>query len=286
VESRSSYRRAVLGIDAAWTLTQPSGVALVAETTAGWGLVAAEPSYQRFQATAHGFPAEERPSGSEPKPSALLSSALKLCGRPLDLVAIDMPLAHTPIVGRRVSDDAVSKGYGARKAGTHSPSATRPGRISDDLRSAFEAAGYPLLTRVAKPPGMIEVYPHPALVELTGAEERLRYKVSKVRGYWREATPAQRRDLLYIEWARIVSHLEREIAGVEAALPIPSVSASGLVLKSYEDRLDAVVCAWVGMRVLEGRAIPHGDDTSAIWIPTSAGAAPVPLGTAHRIEAS
>ena len=42
--------RAVLGIDAAWTLTQPSGVAVAAELHDGWHLIAAAASYQRFQA--------------------------------------------------------------------------------------------------------------------------------------------------------------------------------------------------------------------------------------------
>jgi hypothetical protein len=46
----SSGPRAVLGIDAAWTLSQPSGVALVAETPNAWRLVAADASYQRFHA--------------------------------------------------------------------------------------------------------------------------------------------------------------------------------------------------------------------------------------------
>jgi hypothetical protein len=31
--------------------------------------------------------------------------------------------------------------------------------------------------------------------------------------------------------------------------------------------VDAIVCAWVGIAVLEGRAEPFGDDDAAIWIP-------------------
>jgi predicted RNase H-like nuclease len=130
----SSKPRAVLGIDAAWTLLQPSGVALVAETPIGWRLVAADASYQRFQARAAGRVVPEgRPTGSLPDPSTLLSSASKLCGRSVDLVAVDMPLARSAIEGRRVSDNCVSRAYGARKCGTHTPSANRPGRISDDV---------------------------------------------------------------------------------------------------------------------------------------------------------
>jgi hypothetical protein len=49
------HMRAVLEIDAAWTLTQPSSVALAVER--GWHLIAAVvASYQRFQALADSRP--------------------------------------------------------------------------------------------------------------------------------------------------------------------------------------------------------------------------------------
>ena len=38
-------------------------------------------------------------------------------------------------------------------------------------------------------------------------------------------------------------------------------------LKAYEDALDAIVCAWIAICALEARAVPFGDETSAIWIP-------------------
>jgi predicted RNase H-like nuclease len=155
--------RAVLGIDAAWTLAQPSGVALAVERSNGWRMIGAAASYQRFHAMAdRRQPTEPRPSGSSPDAPALLASASILCGRPVDLVAIDMRLALTPINTRRVADDAVSRAYGGRKCGTHTPSALRPGRISDALRESFERAGYPLRTDRLARPGVIEVYPHPA----------------------------------------------------------------------------------------------------------------------------
>jgi predicted RNase H-like nuclease len=260
--------RAVLGIDAAWTLTQPSGVAVAVELHDEWHLVAASTSYQRFQALADSRqPAEERPSGSSADASALLASASMLCGRPVDLVAIDMPLSRSPIVGRRTSDDAVSRAYGGRKCGTHSPSASRPGRISVDLKNGFERAGYPLRTDTIAPKGVIEVYPHPALVELAGASERLPYKASKVRSYWPSADPPERRDRLYKQWSEIVTLLEGEIAGAKAALPRLDLNATGIQMKAYEDALDAIICAWVAVCALEGRAIAFGDEQSAIWIP-------------------
>jgi len=75
----------VLGIDAAWTVSQPSGLALVAETAMGWRLVAVEASYQRFLTQAHGLPREEHPTGSKPGPEALLASSHTLCGGPVSL---------------------------------------------------------------------------------------------------------------------------------------------------------------------------------------------------------
>jgi predicted RNase H-like nuclease len=180
-----------------------------------------------------------------------------------------MPLSHNRITGRRTSDNAVSRAYGARKCGTHSPSATRPGRISDDLRTEFGQAGYPLQTDAISPPGLIEVYPHPALVELANAPERLRYKCSKVRRYWPTSTPSERRTFLLQEWCDIVALLEEQITGVAEALPPPDTDARPVELKAYEDMLDATICAWVAIRALKKAAKPFGDNESAIWIPNA-----------------
>jgi predicted RNase H-like nuclease len=260
--------RAVLGIDAAWTLTEPSGVALVSESDSGWRLTAVAGSYKQFQALADGTPAERIPTGSKPDPRALLAAAAKLAGAPVELVAVDMPMARTPIVGRRASDDAVSKAYGSRWCGTHTPSALRPGPVSDALRESFTTAGYALLTDRLAPPGVIEVYPHPALVELASATYRLPYKASKVRAYWRDATPQERRSRLFRQWHAIVMLLEPRIAAVASALPIPDPAAKSIELKAYEDQLDAVICAWVAVAALSGAASPFGDENSSIWIPT------------------
>jgi predicted RNase H-like nuclease len=256
--------RAVLGIDAAWTLAQQSGVALVREVPNGWTLVEVASSYQKFCARA------DHQLGDCSIAPDLLNVGSKLCGQAVDLVAIDMPLSRIPIVGRRCADNKVSAAYGAKKCGTHSPSTTRPGLLSDALREGFAQAGYQLLTDIGAALGLIEVYPHPALVELAGAEERLPYKVAKARRYWSEADPSKRRHNLYRQWREIVCLLEKKIAGVQAVLqPLPQ-GASGLQMKAYEDMLDAIVCAWVGTCFLEGTARAFGDADSAIWIPTAA----------------
>ena len=66
----------VLGIDAAWTAHNPSGVALVQRATEGWECLALAPSYDAFLAIAIGEPidvAVARYSATrQPKPTPLL----------------------------------------------------------------------------------------------------------------------------------------------------------------------------------------------------------------------
>lgn len=262
------FSAVVLGIDAAWTLTQPSGVALAGRSAAGWQIIAAAPSYLHFLAIADGTgPVGGKPTGSAPKAVELLNASEQLAGATVSLVAIDMPLSRKEIVTRRSADNAVSRAYGGRKCSTHTPSVTRPGKISDDLRAEFQSAGYQLCTEEIASPGLIEVYPHPALVELTGAPERLPYKAGKVRAYWRDASPAVRRANLFRQWRYIAEHLDGQLAGALAAMPEVGEQSSGAELKACEDIIDAMVCAWVGAVALDGAAIPYGDMDAAIWIP-------------------
>ncbi|MFG1394693.1 DUF429 domain-containing protein [Xanthobacter agilis] len=244
---------AVLGIDAAWTEANPSGVALVGRFRGAWRLLEVAGSYQAFLDRG-----QER---------GLTGAAERLAGLKPAVVAVDMPMSRLPITARRVADNAVSRAFGARKCGTHTPSAVRPGGVGRRLQDDLARDGYELGTLSARPPCVIEVYPHPALLTLTGAPERVPYKVGKIRSYWPDVSAAERRSRLMVVWSRIVGALDARIEGVARAMPLPDAGQRGAELKAYEDRLDAVVCAWVGIEVLEGRARPFGDETAAIWIP-------------------
>jgi predicted RNase H-like nuclease len=255
--------RSVLGIDAAWTEREPSGVALVADDGSGWSLVEAAASYAGFLET----DPIARHRGSVPDAGVLIAAAAIKAGATVDLVAIDMPLSLAPIVGRRASDNLISSEYGARHSSTHTPSATRPGRLSDELRVAFDVEGYPLAVSGQPTRAILEVYPHPALIELAAADRRLPYKQSKSRKYWPDESTAARRANLIRTWGEIVDLLDVEIRGVKKALPLPSTEARSYELKAFEDTLDAVVCAWVGACAMDGRARAFGDELSAIWVP-------------------
>lgn len=259
--------RVVLGIDAAWTEKEPSGVALITNDGSGWRLVEVAASYAAFVGDVGTSGPIARHRGSIPDVQAILMASKVMIGVDVDLVAIDMPLSTTPIAGRRVSDNMISVAYGARHASTHTPSITRPGRLSDILRAEFDAVGYPLAVKVLSGPALIEVYPHPALIELAAADQRLPYKHSKIAKYWREETPAVRRQMLLRVWTRIIDLLDTQVQGVRAGLPLPASDARGYQMKAFEDQLDAVVCAWVGACAVDGKATAFGDEESAIWVP-------------------
>ncbi|CDZ39023.1 Hypothetical protein NGAL_HAMBI1146_31870 [Neorhizobium galegae bv. officinalis] len=259
--------KVVLGIDAAWTEMQPSGLALIVDDGGGWRLVEAAASYAAFLEASDPAVPVLRHRGSVPDAGAIIKAASAKSGAPVDLVAIDMPLSTAPIVGRRASDNMISVAYGARHASTHTPSVARAGRLSDELRIGFDAVGYPLALSAFGGQALIEVYPHPALIELMSAERRLPYKQSKVRKYWPALVPGMRRRRLLEVWAEIIQHLEGEVQGVTAALSLPSFDARGYQMKAFEDALDAVVCAWVGACALDGKAKAYGGGESAIWVP-------------------
>ena len=113
----------------------------------------------------------------------------------------------------------------------------------------------------------MEVYPHPALITLIGASYRLPYMVSRSRRYWPDASAGERRANLLGQFEEILMALSEEIRDIPIELPEPSGAVSVSGLKSYEDSLDALVCAWVGAKYLGGEAMPHGDHTAAIWVP-------------------
>jgi predicted RNase H-like nuclease len=136
----------VLGIDAAWTEKEPSGVALIENSQEGWRCVAVTPSYDSFLALAEGTPVDwnTKTWGTLPDVGRLVAAAETLFGRrQLTVVTVDMPLSTEPITGRRAADAAISRAYGGRGAAVHSPSSERLGAISDQLTREFAASGFP-----------------------------------------------------------------------------------------------------------------------------------------------
>ncbi len=264
----------ILAIDAAWTVSQPSGVALVQQRGDAWRCITLAPSYRSFigeaAATATDWSTTRFP-GSEPDISRLLEAAERLAGRSVDLVTLDMPVARTPFTTRREADRAVSREFSTRWCAAHSPTPIRPGPLGARISDALSAAGYELATSATRSPGgrqFLEVYPHPALLSLLRRPRRVPYKASRARNYWPGESASGRIRNLLIEFAAIHGALAEVFDGLTLELPEPDTVKSLSALKRYEDALDALVCAWVGVEYLAGRTMPLGNDDAAIWCPT------------------
>ncbi|MDP1927585.1 MAG: DUF429 domain-containing protein [Thiobacillus sp.] len=259
---------AVLGIDAAWTEKEPSGVALLAKQGERWCCLRVAPSYVAFSET---FSWEDPVRGGKVDVPSLLATCSSLTGRhSLAVVAVDMPLATQPIQSRRVADNLVSRQFGARKCSVHSPNLERPGAVGAQLYEAFVEAGFPLAVddRCAMP-ALLEVYPHVALLKLMRAPERLPYKVSKNGSYWGKGLPStERKRRLLEQWNAILECLQLEIDGIEIPLPKDPEQFTFQHLKRYEDAIDGLICAWMATRYFADEAVPLGDETGAIWVPS------------------
>ena len=263
---------ALLGIDAAWTPNEPSGVSLLVKNAGGgWRCVGLAPSYQAFLDLAAGTPVDwkARPIGNRADVGELLAAGRELAASSIDVVAIDMPVSTTPITGRRVADNRISHCFGARWASTHSPSAQRPGPLSDSLRAGFAAHGFPLATAGGpnRTPALVEVYPHVSLLDLTGADKRLPYKVDNSIKFWPRADRKERIQRLLLQLASILEHLSWHIDDIRLELPAATDVATLVELKRYEDALDSLVCAWSALCYWRGEARAYGDNTAAIWAP-------------------
>jgi predicted RNase H-like nuclease len=154
------------------------------------------------------------------------------------VVAADIPLWVPNETGMRPCDRAVASAYGARGAGPH------PANRSLFVRRFGRVRGEDLATRLARfgfngpwSPGdrvLMEVYPHPGLVETFRLAYRLPYKKG----------PLERRRG---ELRRLRDRLHR-LRTSDPPLTGPPVAISddarGTELKAIEDRLDARFCAW------------------------------------------
>lgn len=264
----------ILALDAAWTATEPSGIALVEGGPVGWRCVALAPSYDEFFAQAEGKATDwssKAFGGTQPDGPRLLGAAQSLAGEPADLITLDMPVATLPFSSRRVADGMISVEFGSRWCSVHTPNAVRPGPLGARLSSAIRASGYELATTAtpaAETKRLVEVYPHPALLSLLKRAHRVPYKVGKSRKCWPKLNVRDRIAALLGEFNSIYLELEKVFGPLSFDLPSPDDVPSLAHLKRYEDALDALVCAWVGVEYLQSRTIALGDETAAIWCPS------------------
>ena len=264
---------AILGIDAAWTCKQPSGLALVEQESGRWCCKGIAPSYLSFIALSNGKAVDwqSKPIGSMPNAKEIINASKRLIqNKPVDIIAVDMPISTEEFSSRRISDEKVSKAFGGMGCSTHSPTKERPGLMGKTISSEFLEMGFTIGTSEtfkSKTNCLLEVYPHPAIINLLNLDYRLKYKVSRSLQFWPNTTVEYRIEKCIQQFNRIYNALSDDIDCIPKFLPNPNTTNTLAKLKRYEDMLDALVCTWVGIKYLTDSAIPFGDDKAAIWIP-------------------
>ena len=230
------------GLDLAWADHNPSGVAVLDDT---------------------GRLIDEQTLTTDAEILAWIASHLE--GG--TVVAADIPVTVPNETGARPCDRRLASVYGSRRAGPHPANRSifleRYGRVrGEDLGRQLAELGFSHpwsnSNRV-----LLEVYPHPGLVEVFDLPERLLYK---------KGTLAERRRGL-----RTLRRLLASLQDDEPPLIAPSIrigtKATGKELKTVEDLLDARFCAWTAAAWQADRVELFGDaETGHIGVPGRAGA--------------
>jgi predicted RNase H-like nuclease len=159
-------------------------------------------------------------------------------------VAIDGPLIVPNEFGQRECESELTSDYIRRKVGCHSTNLhLYPDARSIKFSSYLEAKGFQHLGDVSEGRYQIECYPHPAIIEIFGLSERLKYKKGTV-------TEKRRGQIRLGEYLRALEKSQLvplsvcgKLASYFNAKHISILS--GTDLKTNEDVLDSVICLYV-----------------------------------------
>jgi len=260
----------ILGVDAAWTFHNPSGVALLEISSRSKPVIVhLGRSYSEFLAEEIRW---DQPSAATPPQLPKLLAYCQTHFGTIRVVALDIPIGPQPVRSYREADRAVTRRYGGRGASVHSPTPERPGPVADLLYQQLTEAGFHWagIHPVNHQPSFLEVYPHIAIIELFGYGYRLPYKVQKRNQYFKEDPP----EIRYKKSVEKLNELRARIlteVSLSEKIHLPGLDVnqyySMKYLKGYEDALDSIICALVGYYYSQGEAVALGDDTGTVWAP-------------------
>ena len=208
-----------LGIDLAWGLNRPTGLAVLDES----GRLEHVSTVRTDEEIAQ----------------SLAAYAVGPC-----LAGIDAPLVVKNLTGSRPAERALSRDFRKYEAGAH-PSNTGKPEFADGTRGERICVLLDLDLDPDSPAERraLEVYPHPATVVLFGLERTLKYKQKQGRDL----------ELLRRELLTLMDHVERLVDTGGPADPWARLRAAVLDatrksdLRVVEDQVDAVLCAYVAL---------------------------------------
>jgi predicted RNase H-like nuclease len=166
------------------------------------------------------------------------------------VVAIDAPLLVPNLSGRRPAEAALGAAFRAYEAGAHPANRrllVRNGVVrGEDLVAQLRSLGFYYSDHIAANEArrvVVEVFPHPAMVAIFRLQRTLKYK----------AKAGRSRETQLAAWRCYQEHLynlhtaDPPLSGLEELLAIDVASLAPTALKAYEDRVDAVICAYIGL---------------------------------------
>ena len=161
------------------------------------------------------------------------------------VVAIDAPLVIANQTGQRGCETAVGRRYGSRDASCHTSNLVRfPDASSVALSALLEIEGFLHVERRREERAgriLAEVYPHAAMVALFDLPKTLKYKKGSVAG--------KRSGLEELRsYIRLLAETQPPLVMTEplkALLTTDLGRLAGRALKSYEDTLDGLFCAYL-----------------------------------------
>lgn len=208
-----------LGIDLGWE-RKPSGLAALTDASGSLRLLDAA-----------------RPAD----PDAILPWVQQVAGSADAIVGVDAPLVIANPTGMRACDRLMHHHYGRFHAGAYPANLGRPfAAYTTGFSRQLQAMGFRHAAGLGpRQPGrwQFEAFPHASYVQLFALDRIIKYKKGPVAGRVRELT--RLRSLMLERLPRLQPRLRL----TDAALP--AIPSGGAALKSAEDRLDAILCAYV-----------------------------------------
>ena len=220
-----------VGVDLAWAESNPSGVAIL---SGGRGRPLQFVGAETFGST-----------------DQIVHAIARLEGHVW--IAIDAPVVVENEEGKRTADRLVSRHYGRFEAGAY-PANLR--LLNHDIRARtivgrLASQGVQRMDQVCLPPQAsgswaFETYPHAAMVELFALDKTIKYKKGRVTA--KRAGLKQLVALIHDRLPVADPPLART-PGLTLLLSASIDAMAGAALKANEDRMDALICAYIAAHV-------------------------------------
>lgn len=163
------------------------------------------------------------------------------------IVAVDAPTIIPNQKGMRLPDKLTHKYFGRYHAGCYPANLSRPFAQRTVALGASLTAKKFIHAPTIKPQKLgryqIEVFPHPATINLFNLDKILKYKKGKIAA--RQAELIKLRDYIYQVLPQLEPYLNLDAHLSSDIVPSISDRLSGKELKNIEDRLDSLICAYI-----------------------------------------